>query len=111
MSPAPMRGGRAIPEHEHGSSVYWYNLGCNDPACRARGTEARQKSRAQKQSKRRKGRFIIGGEVLVRTFHPDLHPAGSDKPNRHGTVLGRKEYRCDCPLCAATHPTSRRLEG
>jgi hypothetical protein len=111
MSPAPRRGDRALPEHEHGSSVYWYNLGCCDPACRAKGTEARRKSRAAKHARRRPHRFLIDGEVQVRMVHPGLHPPNSDKPNRHGTILARKGYRCDCPTCAAIHPTSRRLEA
>lgn len=75
----------------HGSSRYYYDLGCNDLLCKAKAAACQ----AGVRTRRRARRVRINGLLVS----PDLAPVGSDVPARHGTVYGRRGFGCKCADC------------
>ena len=82
---------RRIPLHVHGSSRYYYDLGCEDALCKAKAASCQ----AGVRTKRRAERVLIDGRMI----HPRLADIDTDAPARHGTVYGRYGYGCQCAFC------------
>lgn len=89
-----------IPDHEHGSSTHWANLGCTHPKCLAVRNQAKKRNREdRKQARVYIPQVMPDGRTEMRWVHPALAPHNSTNPRRHGTVYGRREFGCDCPHC------------
>lgn len=80
-----------IPVHVHGTSKYYYNLGCTHPLCVAVAALAKAANRARHRS----NRVRVDGHWE----HPDLKPFDSDSPRRHGTQYARSTFGCECTYC------------
>lgn len=90
-----------VPPHEHGSSAHWYNRGCRHPKCRAKAAEAKAKLRESYRAKLVRIPYVTeAGDVEIRWISPALAPAHHTHiPARHGSKIGRREYKCDCDPC------------